>query len=85
MTREPNSEQLKEMLGVLAQAHAWIDTLVIAGVSENAALAALHQAIVERHLTVLGVLATAEWLQARADMVAGLGHELLTELRAQGN
>jgi hypothetical protein len=81
---KPTNGQHGEMLRVLAQTHAWIDTMQIAGMSENVIVSAVHTALVERALRAGGVTATAEWLQGQADMVAALGHELLAELRKQG-
>lgn len=82
--KTPTGEQHRDMLDVLAQSHAWIDTMQIAGLSENVIVSGVHQAILERLVRAGGVAMTAEWLQSRADMVAGLGHELLAELQKQG-
>jgi hypothetical protein len=81
----PTIEDCREMLGVLKNAHAWIDTMQVAGVPENVIVSAIHTALIERALRAGGVTATAEWLQGQADMVAALGHELLTELQRQGH
>jgi len=80
----PSGEQHRDMLDVLKRAHAWIDTMQVAGIGENVIVTAIHTALVERALRAGGVGKTAEWLQGQADMVAALGHELLAEIRKQG-
>ena len=80
----PTNDQRLEMLDVLKRAHAWIDTMQIAGIGENVVVTAIHTALVERALRAGGVAKAVEWLQGQADMVAAVGHELLAEIRKQG-
>lgn len=72
-----------EMLNLRAQAAAWIDGLTTAGIEENAAIAAINLAMVERSLLRGGVEQTADWLRATAAMIEANGADLLTELRGQ--
>jgi hypothetical protein len=75
----------REMLDLRAKTQAWIDDLLIAGMSQNAASAAIHQALVERSLVTGGVAATAHWLRAMAKHTEIHGPALLAELRKQGH
>jgi len=74
-----------EMLELRAKAQAWIDSLQIGGMSENAAVAAIHLALVERALVAGGVEKTAKWLRGMAEMVEMAGADLLALLREEGH
>ncbi len=80
----PTNEQRLEMLDVLKRAHAWIDTMQVAGIGENVIVVAIHSALIERALRAGGVAKTVEWLQGQADAVASGGSELLAEIKKQG-
>jgi hypothetical protein len=82
MTPTPEEQ---EMLSLRAKTQAWIDDLLIAGMSQNAASAAIHQALIERALVTGGVPATASWLRGMAKHVEIHGPALLAELRKQGH
>ena len=80
----PTQDQRLEMLEVLKKSHAWIDTLQVAGMSENVIVTGIHMALVERALRAGGVAKTSEWLQGQADMVHSVGPLLLAEIEKQG-
>ena len=81
---KPTTDDRLEMLDILKKAHAWIDGLQIAGLSENVIVCGIHTALVERSLRAGGVQKTCQWLQGQADMVHTLGHQLLFEIDRQG-
>jgi hypothetical protein len=83
MTNRTPDQQ--EMLDLRGKAQAWIDDLLIAGMAENAAVTAIHMALIERALVSGGVPATASWLRGMAKHVEVQGPALLKELRAQGH
>ena len=82
MTPTPEEQ---EMLSLRAKTQAWIDDLLIAGMSQNAVASAIHTALVERSLVTGGVAATAHWLRAMAKHTEIHGPALLAELRKQGH
>jgi hypothetical protein len=80
----PTNNQHLEMLEVLKKAHAWIDTMQIAGIEEKVIVPAIHTALVERYLRAGGVSATVDWLKRQAEMARDLGPTMLEEIRKQG-
>lgn len=82
---DPNMEEKREMLDLRAKTQAWIDSLIVSGMAENAAVSAMHMSLIERALVRGGVDETARWLRGMAAMVEANGGELLTELRRQGH
>ncbi len=81
---DPTHEQKLEMLDVLKRAHAWIDSMQIAGMAENTIVTAMHTALVERALRAGGVTKTVAWLRSQADMTHSMGPLLLAEITKQG-
>lgn len=81
---QPTAEQRREMVEINHGAHAWIDTLQVSGVNENAAVAGIVTALCERSIRAMGVDATANWLRRQADLVADSGDALLAEIKRQG-
>lgn len=83
---EPTAEQVDEMRDLVATTHRWIDSMVVAGIPENAAVSPILIALVERHLRASGsVLATAAWLEGQARLLRAVGPELLRDIRSKGN
>ncbi len=82
---DPTAEQRNEMLELMKQAHAWIDTMQIAGIEENLIVTAVHTVLVERALRAGGVTKTVEWLQSQADITHSMGPLLLAEIEKQGH
>lgn len=78
------TEDEKEALALIPHAHAWIDDLVISGVSESAAISAIETALIERNLTRGGVDRTLAWMGAMVTMVERCGAAMLAQLREQG-
>lgn len=78
-----NQPDPKEMLALTASAHAWIDNLIISGVTEQSAVVSILQALTERAMMVKGPAATAQWLHAYADFVSDSGGALLKSLKEQ--
>lgn len=74
-----------EMLEVRAKAQSWIDSMIVAGVSENASVSAIHLALVERLLASGGVEGAIHWLRGQIDLVEKHGPTLLVELRKRGH
>jgi hypothetical protein len=60
---------LDETRELHAKAHAWIDSLLVAGVGENAAVTALLVAATDRVLLAAGPTAAADWLRGHADNI----------------
>jgi hypothetical protein len=81
----PTPGEQQDMLDLRTKAQAWIDSLLVAGMSEAAAVAAIHLSLVERALVSGGVAKTATWLRAQAKQVEVNGPALLKELKAQGH
>lgn len=82
---QPPNPTIEELRDIANQAHAWIDNLVIAGVHEQAVIAGINQALIERQLTSGGVDATIAWLRLGASRVEQMGPAMLAELRKQGH
>lgn len=82
---EPTAAELQDMFQLRAKAQAWIDSLVIAGIPENACVSAIHLALIERALVAGGVDQTVTWLRSMSAMIEGSGAALLVELRRQGH
>lgn len=82
MERTPEQQ---EMLDLRAQTQAWIDTLQIGGMAENAAVSAIHMSLIERALVRGGVQQTVSWLIGMAMQVQDKGPALLAELKRQGH
>lgn len=74
------TEELRETAELLLKAHGWIDSLIVAGVTERAAVTALMVAATERSLKAGGTDATAHWLEAQAAQVRQSGEEWLKVL-----
>lgn len=81
-TRTPEQQ---DMLDLRQQTQAWIDSLLVAGMAENAVVTAIHLSLIERALARGGVEQTVDWLQGMAAMVENKGPALLAELRKQGH
>ncbi|TMJ19554.1 MAG: hypothetical protein E6G92_07195 [Alphaproteobacteria bacterium] len=82
---EPTQGERAEMLDLLKRTHAWIDGLMVGGVSENVAVTAMQVALIERLLRAAGVSATVEWLQRQADFTMAGGDQLLAEIKRAGH
>ena len=60
---------LDEARELHAKAHAWIDSLLVAGVTENAVVTALLVAATDRVLMAGGPAKAADWLRGHADNI----------------
>jgi hypothetical protein len=80
----PSQQQHLEMIDVMKKAHAWIDSMQIAGIEEKVIVPAIHTALVERYLRAGGVTKTVEWLQRQADLAHHLGAAMVAEQQKQG-
>jgi hypothetical protein len=76
--------EAQDMLDVRTKTQAWIDSILVAGMAEDAAVSAIHMSLIERALVRGGVQQTAGWLRGMARMVEQQGPALLTVLKAQG-
>tara|TARA_R110000787_G_scaffold20580_4_gene61082 strand:+ start:4337 stop:4591 length:255 start_codon:yes stop_codon:yes gene_type:complete len=81
---EPTKAEQAEMIALVQRTHAWIDELQIAGMGENAIVAGIQAALVERLLRAGGVVRACAHLQGQADMVHQIGDAMLADIRAQG-
>lgn len=82
---EPTQNEQAEMIALMTRTHAWIDELQIAGMGENAIVAGIQAALVERLLRAGGVVRACAHLQGQADMVHQMGDAMLAELRTRGH
>lgn len=73
-------QDLTEAREVHQQAHSWIDTMLVAGISEGVAVTGTLQALIERALLSGGTPKTAKWLRDQARQVEKTGDELLAAL-----
>lgn len=74
------NDQIKDAKAVATRAQEWINAMQIAGMTENAIVTGLLQAITERALRAGGVERTSRWLRNHADFVDMAGPDLLREL-----
>ncbi|WP_230280717.1 hypothetical protein [Croceicoccus sp. Ery15] len=72
-----NDEKLQDAHEVREKAHNWVNTMVAAGISEQAAVIGAMQALVERALLQGGSKKTANWLRNQAMQIDVHGDELL--------
>ncbi len=82
MNRTPEQQ---EMLDLRSQTQAWIDSLMVGGMAENAPVTPIHMSLIERPLVRGGVQQTVSWLIGMAMQVSEKGPALLEELKAQGH
>ena len=72
-----------EMLDLRAKTQSWVEGLIISGMEENAAIAAINVALIERALRNGGPQKTAEWLRSLADLVEENGDNLLRQMNVE--
>ncbi|MES2001579.1 MAG: hypothetical protein V4444_04620 [Pseudomonadota bacterium] len=70
-----------EALDLRPRIHEWLNDLVVAGVEERAALAAIQLAIAERALLNFGTQHTVAWLRETADQMAQHGDAILAQMK----
>lgn len=76
------STEFNDSIELLGKTHSWIDSLIVAGVSERAASAAIMVAVTERALRASGPERTAEWIEGQADLIRRFGEAWLKERNA---
>ncbi len=78
----PNEETLIEARQINQQTHAWMDSLLTAGVSEAAAVTGAMNALIERALVSGGPEKTAKWLRGQARYTERHGGDLIAAFAA---
>jgi hypothetical protein len=81
----PSEGERGEMRELQSKAHAWIDSLQVAGIAQNAIVTTLFVTLVERALASGGVEQTVTWLQGLTAVVERDGADLLADLRKRGH
>jgi hypothetical protein len=71
-----------EAFDVHSHIHSLIDSLVVSGVEERGALAAIHLATAERALFHLGREKTVAWLREMAGQIEQHGDALLAGMKS---
>lgn len=75
------NEKINDARDVREKAHLWVNTMITAGITEQAAVVGAMQALVERALLQGGSEKTAGWLRDQATQIETYGDELLRLLR----
>ena len=76
-----NDDKLQDARDVRDQAHQWVNTMLAAGIAEQAAVVGAMQALIERALISGGSEKTANWLRGQAAQIEMHGDDLLRMLR----
>lgn len=76
-----NNDKLQDARDVRDQAHHWVNTMLAAGIAEQAAVVGAMQALIERALISGGSDKTANWLRSQATQIELHGDELVRMLQ----
>lgn len=75
------TDDLNDAAEIRGKTHDWINTLLVSGVSETAAVTGAMMALSERALVTSGAEAAAAWLEGQARLIRDQGPALLKALK----